>query len=611
MIRDQSSLSAESVDPLRKTQASIRDATQEFALAMAARNIDLPSLKQAVNEMSSAEKLLVDQNAAEALGAQQRGLEQLIRARQNMRQYLSQSSSSSQCRQVDQQQQDKLRSDETKKKDQQQQLAEARQSLEKLAEEERRWADEASQACSTDVAGGTQERSEGASSSGDAAESESSSARREQLAESQQAMKQSLTKLAEQLQSLDSSSRTTERAVAQAQELQDRAVTNVRQDDGNRSMQAARQVAEQLEQLSRHLAGLNAQDLHQRMKQSQQLSERISQRQQQLQQQLNEATGKDAPEGNAESARAGSSGAAGAGGQAVSVSTSELVDEQRGTAMQMEMLAEQLDRLRADSTADESDLREELDRIQQQLPPAELVRQMQALADRLKAQEKGPSKRNDQRSASGDAERAARQSQELARELARVQAELTQPQLDELLQLEQDLAKWMERTQRNQERGEANAGAQQEWQELESRLEAVADDADPLAKSLRALRDPSPSSSSSSSRLTESQDSGPTTSGDRSTGSTVSGNTTSGAGQQDQSGGISPEEVAGERRPSGFGSRNGLPTGGALRGISKALQAKIQEVILAGSVLDMDQPIPAEYRPLVDEYYRTLSDDLQ
>ena len=45
--------------------------------------------------------------------------------------------------------------------------------------------------------------------------------------------------------------------------------------------------------------------------------------------------------------------------------------------------------------------------------------------------------------------------------------------------------------------------------------------------------------------------------------------------------------------------------------MAKALQVKIQEAILAGALADADEPVPAEYKPLVEKYYQTLSDDLR
>jgi hypothetical protein len=47
------------------------------------------------------------------------------------------------------------------------------------------------------------------------------------------------------------------------------------------------------------------------------------------------------------------------------------------------------------------------------------------------------------------------------------------------------------------------------------------------------------------------------------------------------------------------------------REVAKALQSKIQEAILASALMDADQPVPPQYRELVEKYYRALSDDLR
>ena len=42
-----------------------------------------------------------------------------------------------------------------------------------------------------------------------------------------------------------------------------------------------------------------------------------------------------------------------------------------------------------------------------------------------------------------------------------------------------------------------------------------------------------------------------------------------------------------------------------------ALQAKIQEIILDDALVDRDGPVPPQYKGLVDDYYRVLSQDLR
>jgi hypothetical protein len=45
--------------------------------------------------------------------------------------------------------------------------------------------------------------------------------------------------------------------------------------------------------------------------------------------------------------------------------------------------------------------------------------------------------------------------------------------------------------------------------------------------------------------------------------------------------------------------------------VAKVLQTKIQEVILQDALLDRDEPVPPQFKALVEEYYRVLSEDLR
>ncbi len=49
----------------------------------------------------------------------------------------------------------------------------------------------------------------------------------------------------------------------------------------------------------------------------------------------------------------------------------------------------------------------------------------------------------------------------------------------------------------------------------------------------------------------------------------------------------------------------------AIQRVDRALQVRIQELILKDAILDQDQPVPEQYRRRVEEYLRTLSEDLR
>ena len=48
-----------------------------------------------------------------------------------------------------------------------------------------------------------------------------------------------------------------------------------------------------------------------------------------------------------------------------------------------------------------------------------------------------------------------------------------------------------------------------------------------------------------------------------------------------------------------------------VRLVLRALQAKIQEMILKDALLDKDEAVPPQYKKLVEEYYRVLSEDIR
>ena len=48
-----------------------------------------------------------------------------------------------------------------------------------------------------------------------------------------------------------------------------------------------------------------------------------------------------------------------------------------------------------------------------------------------------------------------------------------------------------------------------------------------------------------------------------------------------------------------------------VRRIVNVLQTRIQDAISLTARMDADQPVPAKYRAIVDEYYQVISDDLR
>ena len=93
--QEQQPLATSTAKELHTNQSELLEKTNEFAQGLAARGAALPGLTDAVAQMQSALQALDVPELSEALTSEQQALASLIRARQNMRKMLSQSSSQS------------------------------------------------------------------------------------------------------------------------------------------------------------------------------------------------------------------------------------------------------------------------------------------------------------------------------------------------------------------------------------------------------------------------------------------------------------------------------------------------------------------------------------
>jgi hypothetical protein len=158
--------------------------------------------------------------------------------------------------------------------------------------------------------------------------------------------------------------------------------------------------------------------------------------------------------------------------------------------------------------------------------------------------------------------------------------------LKELMALEEQLAQLQQQMKRAQNKSDdPSASLSQKWGQLEPRLDRLAS-ADPrVAQALRELREGKPAKPGTESSTATPQP-----------GSKIR------PGEFRNGGGEVPE---------GFYSWLELGDSSGVREVSKVLQTKIQEAILAGALMDADQPVPPAYKELVEKYYRALSDDLR
>jgi hypothetical protein len=581
-------------------EQEILAATEELSAGLAARGQSVPPLEDAAKAMRTSIAALEAGQVPEAVPAEQQAVAHLVRARRNLRQMLTppNSQSASACRKFDRQQKQKLRTPEQKEQDRQQQLAEARSQLNDLAQRERQWSEELRQSSAAQPSeqrrpdgrpepqpGQPMQPSESAQpsqSTPSQSAGQSSEGQPQSPAEQQEQMLAELAALQEQLNSLESASPAAREAAARAQQSAQAGLDDLARRETESAADQADRAADQLEQVADHLGALNSSDFGQRLDDARQLAGRLAARQADVERQLGggenadqhdsepsaessgqrEQPGGASPQEPTDSAASSNDGTpAGNGGNRATPAADELAERERDLAAGAEMLGELLAGLQADTLGEDPAVAEGLQSARAENPPEEIAGQMRSAADEL-----GDGDRDEARVSATAARRGL---DELSEGLAHLHGQYAQPQLDELIALEEQLAEFAARLTRDP--GDLDGQAlEAQWQELEDRLDALARGDRRLSEAMQAL---------------DAAEGHPADSG-----ALVDGGGTS--------------------YPPGL---RHLAAGnfGGLRRVSQALQARIQEAILAGALLDADEPVPPEYRELVEDYYRALSDDLE
>lgn len=558
------SFAAQDQQPLKKTaamkmaamkmaaaQTVLQDQTIEFAKGLAERGAEVLPLDEAGRQMGTAVIALDDSNVVAAVPAQQQALTYLIMARENLRKKLSNSSSASACRKFDKEQKQKLRLPEQKKQDQQKQLAQNKQQLEDLAKRERQWSQQASQACQNPSSG----------SSGKPAEQQPQPAK-EDVAQAQEQMLKELTALQEQIAKNDLAGKTAQEQANRAKEAMEQGRQELERNKGEAASKQGETAADRLEQLAAHLAAMNQKDFGQRLHQAQKNAAELAAKQEKL-------AGK--AEGRSEKAEGKTPGdEKGSGGD--TPSDEALASEQQDLAQQAKMLAEVINKLREDAKGEKGNAAGSLEQIAAEQKPGDIAAGMERTANDLKDGKK--------ESGHAGAKQASDELSQLAQAIGAAKGELSQPQLQELMKLEEQLAKLREDAGKAEGRSdkkpsEGPRGAAEKWEQLQERLHQLAESDKRLNDALRKLGGNQPLKPGDKLRPSEFQPNG------------------------------------NQETPPGHYSWDQLGDYQGLDEVAKALQTKIQEAILAGALQDADEPVPPEYKGLVEKYYRTLSDDLR
>jgi hypothetical protein len=554
VARQERSNLREQSEKLRRGEAALEEQTREFVEGVEAQIGPVPTLDVAVALMGEAVKQLSQQAIDSAAGSEQQALASLMQARENLRQILKnpKSQQASNCRKFDREFRQKLRL--PKPKDTvEEKLAQIRKQLDDLAERERKWGRQAQQCCSSSGSSTSQTHAQSNASENSVEPQTEPTPSADELAKGQEELRQELDRQRQQLAALKDAGDAAQEQAEQADRTMQLANHELQSRKGDDAANAADNSAKKLDELADHLAALAARDFGQRMDEAHRQAQQIAEQQTRLASELAEAKPNE-PASKSRSKSGESDGAQGSKATELSNrSSAELVREQESLATRMALLGELLERLRSDAGGESATIQDKLDGTLSNTPPSQIAKAMRQAAHDLEGDR--------QRQAAQGAAQARDEANELAKTLGIVRGELAQPRLEELLRLEEQLAQLVQQAQRAQE-AKLNQQAElaQKWQALAEKLGRLAEADRRLAAALDRMQ---------------------------------------------------AHANGGELMPQGHYSWLEMGDFHGAREVAKALQTKIQEAILAGTMVDSDQPIPAEYKPLVEKYYKTLSDDLR
>ena len=532
---------------LAESERDLAEATAEFTEGLEARFGPIPCLREAREAMTAATFALEQSRAKSAQESEEAALAALLKARQNIRQLLNESQSASACRKFDQQQKQKLRKPEQEKKDD---LAKILDEIEKLAKEEGKVAVELasrSGGASSDPKEPKPSENSGQSPPKVGASSDNSARPSDPSPESQKLMEWQ------------------EKAAQKSKELQDRmakdeAMTDLARERMDAAAGAIAQSAKNLQSGREREAGKQAAEAADQL-------ERLS-RQVAALKAADLANKLAAAQGMARQLHREQQGLSkGLQPKGTSPGDSEGAEAgrrqaagQRGLSEEARTLEDLLRNLQEQSAGTNPGLGRTLQQATETNPPQEIVRQMRRAADSLQAGKTGEARR--------DADDAARKLDALARQIESARRAVVQPQLDKLLAAEKqaaEAAKALESVKSEQQK----AGAEKKMTDLRDKLDALGPVGGKVSESASAL----------------------------------------GESLRVGAGGWRRREEPIKEHESEYAPPVVYVEG--LNRVIQALQTKIQEVVLRDALLDRDEPVPTQYKSLVEEYYRLLSDDLR
>ncbi|KAA5541443.1 DUF4175 family protein [Roseiconus nitratireducens] len=541
------------VQTLRTDQQDAREKTDALREALEQKIGPLPMLIYATRAMDDALEHLAEDNLSDARPDEETALADLIAARRNLRKILKQGNSQSQAaRKVDQQQLDKVRKPEpkpTSPKDSE--LPKLIEKMEQLAKKQQSFCKSAA-ACSSASASSQSQQSSPRQSQASPKQSSENQSDSTPKAPTREQLQQEQTAAADEMNQL--------RRQLEAGDLGELAKQKTEQ-----ARQAALRSAEligqgekdseSIEQAERSAAELQRLADHLRKREQPDFDQLLSDVQRMTE---NLATNQRALSGSVQASQSGSKSDE---EEPSEQQAEDQIHQQEQLAERSDELADLVQKLVADAGDQEWEVQRELLDASPVDAAADARQKIHDAADQLQAGKRLPA------AASGT--HAAGQLDRLAESLSQVQKQFDSMQLARLSEAERQAAALLDQLRFNANsnaKAAAESGAASLGQTVRSWSSGDAE----LARAAELL-----------SRLA-------------SGGSSI---------HRDRDDATPESETAFAQSP-----RN---TFEGLRALDQLLQQRIQEAFLDGALQQQDAAVPTEYQDMVEEYYRTLSEDLQ
>jgi hypothetical protein len=237
-----------------------------------------------------------------------------------------------------------------------------------------------------------------------------------------------------------------------------------------------------------------------------------------------------------------------------------LAERQRELADDTAALADVLEQIKASARLDDREIAQVVAQAESTSPPREIEQAMRQNADSIAAGKVEP--------AAKDAASTAERLEALAQDLESARRAAAGPELERLLAAEKEAAALQERL-RTVRQSSQQAGAERAFEDFAGRL-------DRLAPRDGALRQAAENMTAASR---------------------------AGHGGWSTAGTMQDGEPIYLVPPTNYTE--------TLAGAIVALQARIQEMVLENTLVERNGPVPPQYKSLVDDYYRVLSQDLR